>query len=133
MKNVLTHLLAIKSPNKTDILLTKNPDNIQHTETAGTSFKRDTLAFVFLCANAPGSNDLSTAILNETYLAETPSKQKGVQVKKKYKPVALCTKPVAAKIPDGFWIIRNIIGDPLEDMPSLSPNPPPYSPTGHFM
>ncbi|KAG6838318.1 hypothetical protein C0991_000277 [Blastosporella zonata] len=86
----------------------------------------------FLRANTPDSNDLPTKILNKAYLAETPPKQKGVQVKKKYKPVALRTKPVAAKIPDGFQIIQNIIGDPLKDMPILSPNPPPYSPTGRF-
>ncbi|KAG6838055.1 hypothetical protein C0991_002288, partial [Blastosporella zonata] len=113
----------------TEIPLAKKPANTQHTKIVGTSFKRDTLAFLFLCANAPGSNDSPTKILNETYLAETPLKQKGVQVKKKYKPVTLRTKPVAAKIPDGFRIIQNITGDPLKDLPILSPNPPPYSPT----
>ena len=28
--------------------------------------------------------------------------------------------------------MRNIIGDPLENMPSLDPNPPPFQPTGRY-
>jgi len=52
--------------------------------------------------------------------------------KKKYKPVALKTRPILADLPDKFRIIRNIIGDPLADMPTLSPNPPPFNPTGRY-
>ena len=52
--------------------------------------------------------------------------------KKKYKPVALKTRPILADLPDKFRIIRNIIGDPLADMPTLSPNPPPFNLTGRY-
>ncbi|KAG6834949.1 hypothetical protein H0H93_006165 [Arthromyces matolae] len=62
----------------------------------------------------------------------TVPKRKGVQVKKKYKPVALQTKPVGAEVPDEFRIERNIIGDPLKSMPTLNPNPPLFIPTGRF-
>ncbi|KAG5728890.1 hypothetical protein E4T56_gene5609 [Termitomyces sp. T112] len=52
------------------------------------------------------------------YVANKPSKRKGVQVKKKYKPVAMKTKP--------------IIGEPLATIPPLNPNPPPFVPTKRF-
>ncbi|KAG6838648.1 hypothetical protein C0991_009966, partial [Blastosporella zonata] len=98
-------------------------------------FTKASLAYLYLHA---GSTPKITIPLPEittsysTYTAETQPKIKGVQVKKKYKPVALRTKPVAASIPDKFQIERNIIGDPLRDMPILSVNPPPYIPTGQF-
>ncbi|KAG6874892.1 hypothetical protein C0992_006070 [Termitomyces sp. T32_za158] len=70
------------------------------------------------------SNNLSTYV--------TAPKWKGVQVKKKYKPVALKTKPVASSVSEDFRIEQKIIGDPLADMPPLIPNPPPFVPTGRF-
>ena len=51
---------------------------------------------------------------------------------KKYKPVALKTKPILGELDDKFRIVRNIVGDPLEDLPSLDPNPPKYTPTGRY-
>jgi len=51
---------------------------------------------------------------------------------RKYKPVARKIRPVIAELPDKFRIIRNIVGDPLADMPTLSPNPPPFEPTGRY-
>jgi hypothetical protein len=39
---------------------------------------------------------------------------------------------VLAELPDKFRITRNIVGDPLADMPTLSPNPPPFQPTGRY-
>ncbi|KAG6846715.1 hypothetical protein H0H93_012301, partial [Arthromyces matolae] len=76
----------------------------------------------------------STCILglsNSTAFPSAEPSRKGVQVKKKYKPVALCTKPVSADVPDCFRIERNIIGDPLDSMPTLTPNPP-FVLTGRF-
>lgn len=52
--------------------------------------------------------------------------------KKKYKPVAKKTKPISTALPEKFHIVRNIIGDPLENMPALDPNPPPFKPTGRY-
>ena len=52
--------------------------------------------------------------------------------KKKYKPVAVKVKPVIGALPDKFRIIRNIIGDPLKDLPVLPIHPPPFIPTGRY-
>lgn len=49
--------------------------------------------------------------------------RKGIVMKKKYKPVAKKVKPVVTKLPSKYRIEQNIIGDPLEEMPSLDPNP----------
>jgi hypothetical protein len=50
--------------------------------------------------------------------------------KNKYKPVAKKVKPVGATLPKEFRIIRNIQGDPLADLPILSPHPIDFTPTG---
>ena len=50
----------------------------------------------------------------------------------KYKPVALKTRPVYAELPEQFRIRREIIGDPLADMPALEFNPPDFVPTGRY-
>jgi hypothetical protein len=55
-----------------------------------------------------------------------------VATKKKYKPVALKVRPVITNLPDRFRIIRNIIGDPLEHMPSLNPHPPSFMPSPRY-
>jgi hypothetical protein len=52
--------------------------------------------------------------------------------KKKYKPVAKKVKPVGATLPKGFCIVRNIQGDPLADLPILSPHPIDFTPTGRY-
>ena len=52
--------------------------------------------------------------------------------KRKYKPVAQKVRPVLADLPDKFRIVRHIRGDPLYDIPTLSPNPPPFTPTGRY-
>ena len=57
---------------------------------------------------------------------------RGVVTKKKYKPVAKKIKPVIAELPEKYRIVRNIVGNPLENMPNLDPNPPPFQPTGRY-
>ena len=52
--------------------------------------------------------------------------------KKKYKPVARKVRPVLGTLPARFRIERNIIGDPLADIPLLSPHPPPFVPHGRY-
>ena len=42
---------------------------------------------------------------------------------KKYKPVAQKVRPIIGDLPSRFRIVRNIIGDPLTDLPRLSPLP----------
>ena len=55
-----------------------------------------------------------------------------VQDKKKYKPVARKVRPVVTAVPPQFRINRKIEGDPLAEMPQLSPNPPKFTPTGRY-
>jgi hypothetical protein len=50
----------------------------------------------------------------------------------KYKPVAFKTRPLVQELPAQFRIKREIIGDPLAEMPKLSPNPPDFVPTGRY-
>ena len=50
----------------------------------------------------------------------------------KYKPVALKVKPLFTDLPAKYRIIREIQGDPLENMPVLNPNPPEFKPTGRY-
>lgn len=50
----------------------------------------------------------------------------------KYKPVALKVKPLHADLPEKYRIIRDIKGDPLENMPVLNPKPPDFKPTGRY-
>ena len=45
---------------------------------------------------------------------------------KKYKPVALKVRPVLTTLPEKFRIVREIKGDPLQNMPVLSTNPKKY-------
>ncbi|KIY47296.1 hypothetical protein FISHEDRAFT_27637, partial [Fistulina hepatica ATCC 64428] len=51
---------------------------------------------------------------------------------KRYKPVAKRTYPVKQTTPEEFQVVRNITGDPLENMPKLSPHPRPFTPTGRY-
>jgi len=50
----------------------------------------------------------------------------------KYKPVAKKIKSVPVTLPEEFHTTRKIIGDPLADMPKLSPHPIDFAPTGHY-
>jgi hypothetical protein len=52
--------------------------------------------------------------------------------KKKYKPVTKKVKPIGATLLEEFRIVRNIQGDPLADLPILSPFPIDFSPTSRY-
>jgi hypothetical protein len=55
-----------------------------------------------------------------------------LSAKKKYKPVAKKVRPVIGELPEKFCIEHKIIGNPLDDLPTLHPNPPPFTPTDHY-
>ena len=57
--------------------------------------------------------------------------KKGV-VTKKYKPVAKKVKPIIAELPGQYRIIRDIKGDPLENMLDLEKVPLPFTPKGCY-
>jgi hypothetical protein len=69
---------------------------------------------------------------NETEASDTEIVNINLATKKKYKPVALKVKPHIGTLPDKFRIIRNIIGDPLKDLPILPVVPPTFTPTGRY-
>ena len=52
---------------------------------------------------------------------------------KKYKPAALKVKPVLGTLPEKFRIIREIMGDPLKDLPKLPEHPLEFSPKERYM
>jgi hypothetical protein len=52
---------------------------------------------------------------------------------KKYKPVALKTRPAYRELPERFRIKQEIEGDLLEDLPELSQNLPDFVPKGRYM
>lgn len=54
------------------------------------------------------------------------------KTKKKYKPVAERIKPIATTLPDSYRIIRNITGELLADLPSLSIHSPEFIPQGRY-
>ena len=51
---------------------------------------------------------------------------------RKYKPVAKKVRAVLADLPDKYRITRNIDGDPLAEMPTLTTNPPEFEPKGRY-
>jgi hypothetical protein len=55
-----------------------------------------------------------------------------LSTKKKYKPVTKKVRTVIGELPEKFWIEHNIIGNPLDDLLALNPNPPPFIPTDHY-
>ena len=68
--------------------------------------------------------------------SETSTNQSEAQastfVTRKYKPVAKKVCAVLAELPEKYHITCNIVGDPLKDMPTLSPNLPDFQPTGRY-
>ena len=74
----------------------------------------------------------STGSITQDSTSSAAPKAKKKMAKKKYKPVALKVKPIIGELPDKFRIIRNIIGDPLKDLPELNTHPPPFRPLGRY-
>ena len=67
---------------------------------------------------------IGSTVNRERQLADVDWKTESVFGGKKYKPVDQKVKPILGATPEKFRIERNIIGDPLEGMPALNPNPP---------
>jgi hypothetical protein len=79
----------------------------------------------------------SVSTLSNRILVPPPSVSENVDTfilaKKKYKPVAKKVRSVLAPVPEQFRIVRNILGDPLADMPVLDPNSPSkFTPTSRY-
>lgn len=50
----------------------------------------------------------------------------------KYTPVTQKVKPILGDLPSKLRIVRNIVGDPLRDLPDLSPKPPELKSCGWY-
>jgi len=71
----------------------------------------------------------SSDVVGDTNIYLSSTEERSVY---KYKPVALKVKPVIQELPAEFRIKREILGDPLAEMPTLSPNPPDFEPAGRY-
>jgi hypothetical protein len=87
----------------------------------------DTESSTFCNTNHTPSDSTTSA---SNYLA--PYTDLFLSSKKKYKPVAKKVYPVIGELPKKFRIERKIISNPLDDLPVLNPNPPPFIPTDRY-
>ena len=55
-----------------------------------------------------------------------------IYASKKYKLVTLKVQPVETERLSWFQITHNIKGNPFKNIPSLSTNPPPFTPTKRY-
>jgi hypothetical protein len=62
----------------------------------------------------------------------TPYTNHFLSAKKKYKPIAKKVRPVIGELAKKFRIERKIIGNPLNDLPTLNPKPPPFIPSDRY-
>jgi hypothetical protein len=60
-------------------------------------------------------------------------KKPGVVYRRKYRKAEDRIQPIATQLPEEFRIIRNIIGDPLENMLVLPTHPPDFVPSLQYM
>ena len=76
---------------------------------------------------------MTSQFKSDNTLPTTQQEQVSVFAGKKYKPVPQKVCAMPAELADEFQIVCNIMGDPLEGMPSLLTDPPQFSPTGCYM
>jgi hypothetical protein len=81
------------------------------------------------CCNTTHTPSDSTTSASE-HLA--PYTDLFLSTKKKYKFVTKKVHPVIGELPKKFCIERKIISNPLDDLPVLNPNPPPFIPTDRY-
>jgi hypothetical protein len=114
----------------------------QETICDSTTFPFHSIPHTLICSSDEVFIPFDLSDNNSTLHLHSPTSDSGtydpdalhinLATKKKYKPVALKVKPVIGELPAKFRIIRNIIGEPLEDLLTLNPNPPPFTPTGRY-
>jgi hypothetical protein len=79
-------------------------------------------------------NTTSTPSDSTTFVSKrlAPYTNLFLSTKKKYKPITKKVHPVIGELPKKFHIEHKIISNPLNDLPVLNPNPPPFIPTDHY-
>ena len=113
-----------------DIILSDCPAAQPAFHTTGDSTRPDNIQPIFSMTSTTSYPNLPPSLCNNTRFSLPPVAE--VYANKKYKPVAQKVRPVLGTLPEKFRIERHIDGDPLANMPKLSPNPPPFTPTGYY-
>jgi hypothetical protein len=111
----------------------------------------DKLIYVFDVDTAPATDEskhpMVSVLITDAFIGEEVNPEKkhhqahtpmgenkpGVVYKRKYRKVEDRIQPIATQLPEEFCIVRNIIGDPLENMPVLLPHPPNFVPGLQYM
>jgi hypothetical protein len=81
---------------------------------------------------SPPLSNFAVAKVDSKSSSEDPPLQRIKKKPRKYKPADKKVHTVPATLPEEYRIHRNIIGDPLESMPKLSPHPLNFVPTGRY-
>ena len=103
----------------------------------GNSFKDGKIRNAFLSQTMENrcfkdsDRELLSKYLDACVWSEIGRKQEARSVYK-YRPVALKTKPVIGELLGKFRIQREIIGDPLAEIPELLAKPPGFELTGRY-
>lgn len=118
----LPSLQKSKRPYKRVPLVDTYPEELRHI------FEQHVI-YVPTDVELPNEEDRSDRSHKET----STKTEQGVRIfATKYKKVADKVRPVLGTQPAEFRIERNITGDPLEGMPTLSRTPPKFKPTGRY-
>ena len=86
------------------------------------------------CTNTRMSKDRNRehSVLSTCTISSNDAPLATFAANKKYKPVTQKVRLILDTLPSRFRIERKIIGDPLADLPTLSPHPPPFTPCGCY-
>src|ERR1700730_9478298 len=101
-----------------------------HVDDSSPNSLDDHFADIYL--SACDSDTISCNLLSTGATPPTVEEFVSTYVTRKYKPVAKKVKSVVTQSPEKFRVVREIKGDPLENMPVLSPIPPPFTPKGRY-
>jgi hypothetical protein len=132
-KNDYALIISFDSVNSSAVIESYTPLSSLHSSTLSCAYLSacDRPGLSTTCNNIDsfGSTfDVFTSIknsLNKTQKHLSHSANIFLSSKKKYKPVAKKVRPVIGELPKKFRIKRKIIGDPLDTIPTLNPNPHP--------
>src|SRR6201996_6540436 len=85
-------------------------------------------------APAPKQNHYSATMQTHTPYVEFENTKPPTAIfaGKKYKPIALKIRPIETELPSRFRIIREIKGNPLENLPQLPTQLADFQPTGRY-
>jgi hypothetical protein len=92
----------------------------------------DTPSSTFYTTTHTPADSTTSSPMTSSSMHLAPYTDLFLSTKKKYKPIAKKVRPVIGELPEKFHIERKIIGNPLNDLPVLNPNPPPFKPSDRY-